>query len=129
MGSITVVKTAEDQASKALQVTVPVERVQAAETKAVRYYSTRARLPGFRPGKAPDAVVRKRFHDEIRRLVLQEVIRESWDVAKAPAGSWTVSVGANGPSGAAAKRPVGDEEVIVADTTAAGRAATPATCA
>lgn len=82
MGSITVVKTAEDQASKALQITVPVERVQAAESKAVRYYSTRARLPGFRPGKAPDAVVRKRFHDEIRQLVLQEVIRESWDVAK-----------------------------------------------
>lgn len=82
MGSITIVKTAEDQASKALQVTVPVERVQAAESKAVRYYSTRARLPGFRPGKAPDAVVRKRFQEEIRQLVLQEVIRESWDVAK-----------------------------------------------
>jgi trigger factor len=82
MSSITVVKTAEDQASKALQVTVPIDRVEAAETKAVRYYSTRARLPGFRPGKAPDAVVRKRFHDEIRQLVLQEVIRESWDVAK-----------------------------------------------
>ena len=82
MSSITVVKTAEDQGSKALQVTVPVDRVQAAESKAVRYYSTRARLPGFRPGKAPDAVVRKRFHDEIRQLVLQEVIRESWDVAK-----------------------------------------------
>ncbi|HKP28550.1 MAG TPA: trigger factor [Gemmatimonadales bacterium] len=83
MAEITVTKTAEDQASKALQITVPVDRVRAAEGKALKYYSTRARLPGFRQGKAPEAVVRKRFHDEIRQLVLQEVIREGWDAAKA----------------------------------------------
>ena len=83
MTDITVTKMAEDQASKALQVTVPVDRVRAAEGKALRYYSTRARLPGFRQGKAPEAVVRKRFHDEIRQLVIQEVIREGWDAAKA----------------------------------------------
>lgn len=82
MADITVVKTAEDPASKALQVTVPVARVQAAESKALRYYSSRARLPGFRKGKAPEAVVRKRFHDEIRQLVLQEVLREGWDAAR-----------------------------------------------
>ena len=28
-------------------------------------------------------MVRKRFHDEIRQLVIQEVIREGWDAAKA----------------------------------------------
>jgi trigger factor len=82
MSSITIVKTAEDQASKALQVTVPVDRVQAAESKAVRYYSSRARLPGFRPGKAPDAVVRKRYVEEIRQATIQEVIREGWDAAR-----------------------------------------------
>ncbi len=42
----------------------------------------RARLPGFRPGKAPEAVVRKRFGDAIRQSVLEEVIRESWETAK-----------------------------------------------
>ena len=83
MSNITVVKTAEDQASRVLQVTVPVERVREAETKAVRHYAGRARFPGFRPGKAPEAVVRKRLHEEIRQAVLQEVIREGWDVAKA----------------------------------------------
>lgn len=82
MSEITVVKTAEDPASKALQITVPVTRVQAAESKALRYYSSRARLPGFRKGKAPEAVVRKRFHDEIRQLVIQEVLREGWDAAR-----------------------------------------------
>jgi trigger factor len=82
MTEITVEKTAEDAASKSLKVTVPVDRVRAAETKAVTYYAKRARVPGFRPGKAPDAVVRKRFGDAIRQSMLEEVIRESWETAK-----------------------------------------------
>jgi trigger factor len=82
MSSITVTKTAEDSASKALRVTVPVERVAEATAKAVRQYAQRARLPGFRQGKAPDAVVRRRFSNEIRQWVLEEVIREGWEEAK-----------------------------------------------
>ncbi|MGH7528197.1 MAG: trigger factor [Gemmatimonadales bacterium] len=82
MSQITVEKTAEDSASKSLRVTVPVDRVRQAEAKAVKYYAQRARLPGFRPGKAPEAVVRKRFGDAIRQSVLEEVIRESWETAK-----------------------------------------------
>ncbi len=82
MSQITVEKTAEDSASKSLRVTVPVDRVREAEAKALKYYVQRARLPGFRPGKAPAAVVRKRFGDAIRQSVLEEVIRESWETAK-----------------------------------------------
>lgn len=51
MTEITVEKTGEDAASRSLKITVPVERVQAAESKAVAFYAKRARLPGFRPGK------------------------------------------------------------------------------
>ena len=83
MSEITVEKTAEDSASKSLKVTVPVDRVREAEAKALKYYVQRARLPGFRPGKAPPAVVRKRFGDAIRQSVLEEVIRESWETARA----------------------------------------------
>ena len=82
MEAITVETTASDSASKALKVTVPVDRVRAAESKAVKYYAQRARLPGFRQGKAPEAVVRKRFGDAIRQSVLEEVIRESWETAR-----------------------------------------------
>ncbi len=82
MSQITVEKTAEDSASKSLRVTVPVDRVREAEAKAVKYYAQRARLPGFRPGKAPEAVVRKRFNDAIRQTVLEEVLREGWETAK-----------------------------------------------
>ena len=82
MEAITVETTASDSASKALKVTVPVDRVRAAESKAVKYDAQRARLPGFRQGKAPEAVVRKRFGDAIRQSVLEEVIRESWETAR-----------------------------------------------
>jgi trigger factor len=82
MSQITVEKTAEDSASKSLRVTVPVDRVREAEAKAVQYYAKRARLPGFRPGKAPEAVVRKRFNDAIRQTMLEELLREGWETAK-----------------------------------------------
>ncbi|HZM28062.1 MAG TPA: trigger factor family protein, partial [Gemmatimonadales bacterium] len=80
--SIVVEKTGEDAASKSLRVTVPLDRVREAEDRALKYYTTRARLPGFRPGKAPVGVVRKRFGDAIRQSVLEEVIRESWETAR-----------------------------------------------
>jgi trigger factor len=82
MSQITIEKTAEDSASKSLRVTVPVDRVREAEAKAVKYYVQRARLPGFRPGKAPEGVVRKRFGDAIRQSVLEEVIREGWETVQ-----------------------------------------------
>ena len=82
MTDIQVEKTAEDAASKSLRVTVPVDRVRQAEDAALKYYTTRARLPGFRQGKAPAAVVRKRFGDAIRQTVLEEVIREGWETAR-----------------------------------------------
>ena len=44
MSAITVTKTAEDSASKALHVSIPVDRVEEATTKAVRQYAKRARL-------------------------------------------------------------------------------------
>ncbi len=82
MADIVVEKTGEDVASKSLRVTVPVERVRQAEDRALQYFSRRARLPGFRPGKAPAGVVRKRFGDQIRQTVLEEVLRESWETAR-----------------------------------------------
>ena len=82
MSTITVTKTSEDAASKNLRVTIPVERVEEATSKAVRQYAKRARLPGFRQGKAPDAVVRRRYSNESRQWVIEEVIREGWEEAK-----------------------------------------------
>jgi trigger factor len=82
MSEITITKTSEDAASKALRVTVPVEQVHAAEQRAISEYGRRAKVPGFRPGKTPEGVVRKRFGAAIKQWVLEEVIRDSWEKAR-----------------------------------------------
>ncbi len=79
MTGITYQTTSEDVASRSLQVTVDPERLEATERRAVREYARKARLPGFRAGHAPEPVVRRRFDAEIRRVVLEESLRESWD--------------------------------------------------
>lgn len=70
--------TAQDPGSRALEVTVDADRLQAAENEAVREYARRARLPGFRKGHTPEPVIRRRFDSEIRQRVIETALRESW---------------------------------------------------
>ena len=60
------------------QVSVPVEAVKDAEEKAARRYASTVRLPGFRPGKAPATVVRKKFGEAIRQEALESLVREAY---------------------------------------------------
>jgi len=61
-----------------IEVKVPVEAVQAAENTAAKKYATSVRLPGFRPGKAPPAMVKKRFRDAIRQQVVEQLVQEAF---------------------------------------------------
>jgi len=61
-----------------LEVSVPVEAVREVEEKTARRYASTVRLPGFRPGKVPTAVVRKRFRDAIRQQVLETLVNEAF---------------------------------------------------
>lgn len=61
-----------------LEVSVPVETVQEAEDRTARRYASSVRLPGFRPGKAPTALVRKRFKDAIRQQALESLLQEAY---------------------------------------------------
>ncbi|HJQ20371.1 MAG TPA: trigger factor [Gemmatimonadaceae bacterium] len=61
-----------------LEVSVPVETVQAAEEQSARRYASSVRLPGFRPGKAPTALVRKRFREAIRQQALESLLQEAY---------------------------------------------------
>jgi len=81
MTAIQVRKTAEEPGAASLAVTVPVEEVRAAEERAASAYQRRARLPGFRRGKAPTALIKKQFADDIRQQALQDMIRDSWKAA------------------------------------------------
>src|SRR5881398_2837881 len=86
MTAIQVRKTAEEPGAASLAVTVPVEQVREAEARATSAYQQRARLPGFRKGKAPAALVKKQFADDIRQQALEDLIRESWKAALAQEG-------------------------------------------
>jgi trigger factor len=55
--------------------------VRHAEETAAERYATRVRLPGFRPGKAPAAMIRKRFGDAIRQQALEALIQEAYKEA------------------------------------------------
>ena len=83
MPAILIKKTSEEPGAASLAVTVPVEHVREVEERATSDYQRRARLPGFRKGKAPPALVRKQFAEDIRKHALEEMIRESWKAALA----------------------------------------------
>jgi trigger factor len=67
-----------DGVERLLQISVPVETVRDAEDKAARRYASRVRLPGFRPGKAPAAMIKKRFADAIRQETLESLVQEAY---------------------------------------------------
>jgi trigger factor len=67
-----------DGLERLIEVRVPVETVREAEDKAARRYATSVRLPGFRPGKAPPAMVKKRFKDAIRQQVIESLVQEAF---------------------------------------------------
>jgi trigger factor len=61
-----------------LEVSVPLATIRDAEEQTARKYATSVRLPGFRPGKAPAAMVRKRFKEAIRQQVLESLVQEAF---------------------------------------------------
>ncbi len=61
-----------------VQISVPPETVKDAEDKAARRYATSVRLPGFRPGKAPATMVRKKFAEAIRQEALEALVRDAY---------------------------------------------------
>ena len=82
-----------DGLERLIEVRVPVEAVRDAEDQAARRYASSVRLPGFRPGKAPPAMIKKRFKDAIRQQVLEPLVqdafkevmeREKFEVASQP---------------------------------------------
>ncbi len=75
--------TVEDIApcKKRLKIEVPANRVKQAYDKVADDFQKEARIPGFRPGHAPRAVVLKKFHKDIegeaQRTLVPEAYREA----------------------------------------------------
>lgn len=79
---IDITPAARDAARRTYTVAVSPERVRAAETATTVRYAKQLKVPGFRKGKAPPTVVRRRFGDAIRQSVIEELLRASWEVAR-----------------------------------------------
>ena len=68
---------------RTVTVTVPAADVAASETAVLKQFAKEARLPGFRPGKAPEAMVRSRYAADITKETRQRILSEGYDKVRA----------------------------------------------
>jgi trigger factor len=57
-----------------LDISIPAQEVESETSRVATDVQRRARLPGFRPGKAPSTLIRKQFAGDIRQKVLENLI-------------------------------------------------------
>ena len=62
-----------------LEISIPAEAVEAETVKVTKTFQDRAKLPGFRPGKAPASLVRRNFAGDIRQQVLEQLVPRFFD--------------------------------------------------
>jgi trigger factor len=73
MGQRESVALAED-CKRSLEITVPTVEVEQETERVVAEIQKKVRLPGFRPGKAPAAMVKSKFAGDIRQDVLEKLV-------------------------------------------------------
>lgn len=66
---------------KQLSIEIPADVVEASIARVTRSYAKNARIPGFRPGKVPANVARRRFKAEILQDVARELVPRAVDAA------------------------------------------------
>ena len=74
-----------------VKIEAPAEEVDKAFARVFKEYKRYARIPGFRAGKVPDGVVRRRFAEQIRKDVVESLLPERFQAAIAEAGVTPVS--------------------------------------
>jgi trigger factor len=57
-----------------LAIEIPADAVRQEAEEVTSVYRRKAKIPGFRPGKAPAGVIRRHFHDDIRSEVAQALV-------------------------------------------------------
>lgn len=69
------------ECTRELVLDVPAEEVAKAYRQTTRTYQKLARIPGFRPGKVPDSVIRRKFSADIRKEVIDKLLPERFNQA------------------------------------------------
>src|SRR5260221_2524999 len=70
-----------NETRKNLRVEIPSDVVDAEIDRIAKDYSRKARIPGFRPGKAPARVIKQRYRDQILHDVAHDLIPRAIDNA------------------------------------------------
>ena len=71
---------------RVFEIEIPPDEVDRARRGITRNYARRASLPGFRRGKVPESVVARKFADEIREELLENLIPDALGHAIAEKG-------------------------------------------
>lgn len=69
-----------------MRVTIPADRVTQAVDDKLRKFSQRAKLPGFRPGKAPFKVIQQQYGMSARMEAVSELVESSFPDAVKQSG-------------------------------------------
>ncbi len=69
------------ECTRELVVEAPAEEVSKAFRRVTANYRKYARIPGFRPGKVPETVIRRKFASEIRKEVIDSLLPERFNKA------------------------------------------------
>lgn len=83
--------TLNPECTQQVDVEVPAEEVTRVFASVVKQYRRKAQLPGFRAGKVPESVVRRKFADAIRQDVLEEILPAQFRAAIEKQGLQPVS--------------------------------------
>ena len=83
--------TLNPECTREVEIEVPAEEVAKSFRTVLKKYQKLARIPGFRPGKVPESVLRSRFSAGIREEVVEAVVPQHFREAIAKKGLRPVS--------------------------------------
>ena len=74
---------ADESCRRELDLEIPADEVSKAMERVAKEFARLARVPGFRPGKAPIPLIKKRFAEDIKGEVLQTLVPQQVEKAVA----------------------------------------------
>jgi len=74
---------AEATCRRELELEIPAEEISRATERVAKEIARVAKVPGFRPGKAPVSLIKRRYADDIKGEVLQSLVPEKVEKAVA----------------------------------------------
>ena len=81
--------------TKKVTIEVPAERIAAKISENLKDLRSKAALPGFRPGHAPQKLIEKRFGNDVREDVKRQLVSRklsAGDQGQQPGSRWRAGV-------------------------------------